>query len=69
MLNIFQDKKLVKSMTQVHNLGKLLCRSKFALQCKNHEMKIYGRNCVSCPNLLKHSYINLNELNFAKGLL
>ena len=44
MSNIFQRKKLVKSMTQASILGRLLCRSKFESQHKNHEVKKYG-NC------------------------
>ena len=51
MSNIFQKKKLVNSTWAKHliNLGRLLCRSKFESQCKNHEVKNCGKNCVSCP--------------------
>ena len=36
MFNIFQKKKLVNSMSQAPNLGRLLCRSKFeSLEHKN----------------------------------
>ena len=46
MSNIFQRKKFVKSMRQALNLGRLLCRSKFESQHKNHKIKS-GKNCVS----------------------
>ena len=55
MSNIFQRKKLVKSMSQAPNLGRLLCRSKFESQHKNQEVKKCGKNCVSCPYHLKAS--------------
>ena len=53
MSGIFQRKKLVKSMSQAPNLGRLLCRSKFESQHKNHEVKNCGKNSTSCPYLLK----------------
>ena len=62
MSRIFQRNKLVKFMSQAPNLGRLLCRSKFEPQHKNHEVKNCGKICVSCPYLLKASYINLNQL-------
>ena len=55
MSNIFQRKKLVKSMSQTPNLEKLLCRPLFESQHKNQELKNYGKNCLSCPYLLKAS--------------
>ena len=55
MSNIFQRKKLVKSMSQAPNLCWLFCRSKFESQHKNHEVKNCGKNCNSCPDLLKAS--------------
>ena len=55
MYNIFQRKKLVKSIIQAPNLGRLLCRSKFESQHKNHEVKNCGKNCISFPYLLKAS--------------
>ena len=55
MSGIFQRKKLVKSMSQAPNLGRLLCRSKFESQHKNHEVKNCGKNSTSCPYLLKAS--------------
>ena len=55
MSNIFQRKKLGKSTSQAPNLGRLICRSKFESQHKNHEVKNCGKNCVSCPYLLKVS--------------
>ena len=48
-------KELVKSMSQAPNLGRLLCRSEFESQHKNHEVKNCGKNCDSCPYLLKAS--------------
>ena len=62
MSHILQRKKLVKSMSQAPNLGRLLCRSKFESQHKTHEVKNCGKNCVSCPYLLKASLYNLNGL-------
>ena len=55
MSNIFQRKKLVKSMSQAPNLGRLLCRSKFESQHKNQEVKNCGKNCVSITYLLNAS--------------
>ena len=39
MFNIFQKKKLVNSMIHAPNLGRLLCRSEFESERKNHEVK------------------------------
>ena len=61
MFKIFQRKKLVKSMSQAPNLRWLLCRSKFESQHKNHEAKNCGKNCVSCPRLLKASLYQFKE--------
>ena len=55
MSNIFQKKKLVKSVSEAPNLGRLLCRSKFESQHKNHEVRNCEKNCVSCPYILKAS--------------
>ena len=44
MSNIFQRKKLVRSMSQAPNLGRLRCRSKFELQHKNHRVKNCEKN-------------------------
>ena len=55
MSHILQRKKLVKSMSQAPNLGRLLCRAKFESQRKNHEVKNYGTNCVTYLYLLKAS--------------
>ena len=49
MSNIFQRKKLVKSMSQAPNLDRLLSRSIFESQHNNNEVKKCGKNCVSCP--------------------
>ena len=51
MSNIFERKELVKSTSQAPNLD----RSKFESQHRNHELKSCGKNCVSCPDLLKAS--------------
>ena len=61
MSNIFQRKKLVKSMSQAPNLCWLLCRSKFESQHKNHKVKNCGKNCDSCPNLLKASLYQFKQ--------
>ena len=61
MSNIFQRKKLVKSMGQAPNLCWLLCRSKFESQHKNHKVKNCGKNCDSCPNLLKASLYQFKQ--------
>ena len=63
MSNIFQRKKLVKCMSQEPNLGRLLCWSKFESQHKNHEVKNCGKNCVSCPYLLKASLYQFKRIN------
>ena len=61
--NIFQRKKLVKSMSQASILGRLLCRSKFESQRKNQEVKKCGKKCVSCPYLLKASLYQFKRVN------
>ena len=69
MWNIFQKKKLVKSMSQTPNLGRFICRPKFESQRKNGEVKNSGKNCVSCPYLLKTSlyqYKRVNRTYFAE---
>ena len=63
MSNIFQRKKLVKSMSQAPNLGRLLCRPKLESQHKNQEVKKCGKNCVSCPYLLKASSYQFKRVN------
>ena len=63
MSNIFQRKKLVKSMSQAPNLGRLRCRSKFESQHKNHEVKKCVKNCLSCPYLLKASLYQFKQVN------
>ena len=59
----FQRKKIVKSMSQAPNLGRLLCRSNFELQHKNHKVNNCGNNCVSCPYLLKASLFQFKRVN------
>ena len=61
--NIFQRKKLVESMSQAPNYGRLLCRSKFKSQYKNHEVRNCGKNCVSSPYLLKASLYQFKRVN------
>ena len=63
MSNIFQSKKLVKFMSQAPNFGRLLCRSIFESQHKNREVKNCGRNCTSCPYLLKASLYQSKQVN------
>ena len=63
MSSIFQRNKLVKSMSQAPNLGRLLIRSKFESQHKNHEVKNCGKNCGSCPYLLKASLYQFKRVN------
>ena len=72
MSNVFQRNKIVKSMSQALNLGRLLCRSKFESQHKNQEVKNCGKNCVSCPYLLNASLYQFKQVNktfFAEKLL
>ena len=62
MSNIFQKNKLVTSMNQASNLGRLFFRSKFETKHKNDKMKKCGNNCVSCPYLyraIKHQLYQL----------
>ena len=63
MSNHSQSKKLVNSMTQPPYLSRLLCRSKFETQHKNHQVKNSQKNCVSCPYLLKASLYKLKRVN------
>ena len=63
MSNIFQRKKLVKSMSPAHHLERSLCRSKFASKCKNHKVEICGENCLSSPYLLKASLYPCKRVN------
>ena len=62
MLNIFRGKKLGKSMSLAPNLGRLLCTSKFESQHKNHKVKNCGKNCISCPYLLKASLYQFKQV-------
>ena len=59
MSNIFERKELVKSTSQAPNLD----RSKFESQHRNHELKSCGKNCVSCPDLLKASLNQFKGVN------
>ena len=60
---IFQKKKLVNSISQAPNLGRLLCRSKFESQCKNYEVKNFGKNWISWLYLLKASLYQFKQVN------
>ena len=44
-------------------IGRLLCRCKFESQRNNHEVKNCGKNCVSCPYLLKTSLYQFKRIN------
>ena len=50
-------------MSQAPNLGRLLCRSKFESQHKNHKVKKCGKNCISCLCLLKASLYQFKRVN------
>ena len=63
MYNIFQRKKLVKYMRQAPNLGMLLCKSKLESSHKNHKLKNCGKNCLSCPYLIKASLYLFKRVN------
>ena len=63
MSNIFQKKKLVTSMSQAPNFVRLLCRTKFESQHKNHTVKNCRKNCISCSYLLKASVHQFKRVN------
>ena len=63
MSEIFQRKKLVKSMSRAHHLGRLLCRFKFEPQHINNKVKNCGKNCGSYPYLLKAYLYQFNWVN------
>ena len=67
--NIFQRKKRAKFLSEAPNLGRLLCRSIFESQYKNHEVKNCGKNCVSCPYLLKAFLYQFKPELFAEKFL
>ena len=72
MSNLFQRKKIVKSIRQAPNLVRLLCRSNFESKHKSLEVKNCGKNCVSCPYLLKTSlylFKRVNKTFFLKSSL
>ena len=50
-------------MSQPPNLGMLFCSSIFQSQHKNQEVKNCGKNCVSCPYLLKTSLYYFKRVN------
>ena len=59
--NIFKRKILVKSMSEVPNLGMLLCRSKFDSQLKNLKAKKLER--IASASLLKASLYQFKGVN------
>ena len=59
----FRNRNLLKSLSQTLRLGRLLCRCKYESQHKNHEVKHCGKNCVSCPYLLKASLYQFKWVN------
>ena len=61
--NIIPKKKFVNSMSQAPNLVRLLCRSKYESQHKNHKVKNCAKNRVSCLNLLKASIYQFKGVN------
>ena len=63
MSNLFKSKKQVKSVNQPPNFGRLLCRSKFESQHKNHQVKNSEKNCVSCLCLLQASLCKFKQIN------
>ena len=63
VFNIFQRKKLVKSMSQAPNNDRSLCRSKFESQQKSHELKNCGNHFVRCSYLLKASLYRFKRVN------
>ena len=59
-------------MSQAPNYRTLLCRSRFESQHKKHKVKNCGKNCVSCPYLLKpssHQFLRVNKNLLLKTLL
>ena len=59
MSKIFQRKKLVKFMSQAPNLGRLLSRSKFKSQHKNHEVKKLWKELRQLPLSFKNILISI----------
>ena len=59
-------------MSQASNLCRLLCRSKFESQHKNHEIKNWGEHRVSCPYILKaflYQFERVSKTFFAEKCL
>ena len=54
---------LVNCMSQAPHLGRLLSRSKFEWQQKNHVVKSCGKNCINCPYLVKASLYQFKQVN------
>ena len=63
MPNTFQREKIVKSMSQASNLERLLYGSKSESKHKNNKVKCCGKNCISCPYLLKASLYQFKRVN------
>ena len=49
-------KKLIKSMRQAPNLGRLLCKSKFISAEETFHINPFGKNCA-CYQYLLNSYL------------
>ena len=68
--SVAMSEESFKSMRQAPTLGRLLRRSKFESQYKNHKVKNCGKNCLSCPYLLKaslHQFKLVNKTFFLKN--
>ena len=50
-------------MSPALNLERIPCRSTLESRHKNHEVKHFGKNCVSCPYLLKASLYQFKRVN------
>ena len=70
MFNVFNGKKLIKSMPQAPNIERLLCKPKFRSVEEHFHVNSYGKNCVCCPYLLKASsylFKRVNKVFFLKN--
>ena len=63
MSNVFNGKKLIKSMRQAPNLERLLCKSKFMPVEEHFHVNSCGKNCICCPYLLKASSYLFKRVN------
>ena len=68
--SVAMSEESFKSMRQAPTLGRWLRMSKFESQYKNHKVKNCGKNCISCPYLLKaslHQFKLVNKTFFLKN--